>query len=315
MRVFKLHSFDVKEEVLTKENFKKLTQERKPYVQIFPGKEKNGFALCPCCNNPIRIVGLYRPIKNDIAAYAKHYEGDVPGVGKYNRYLYINCKYAINMRNVCPKEERNPELTQYGENIYDTVKKYFDKAIYVLQESIGINITSSMAEKMLCDYVYSYGCMYPFHTINNIPWMIMYLSDYSIELYGQCVRTDSEIYKKLQEIQCLYFEDIPIDEQSSESKKKFAKKYKILKAKKYTQISVLFQRHYREKKNDDEVSEYIYMTVSYRHNSDDKWIYNSTIRVEIEDKWFQKLLHSGNAMKFRDTKLLQIAEENMPGTD
>ena len=80
MRVFKLHKCDIKEYTLTKENFKRLTQEKDPYIQRFPDKEKHGYAFCPGCGNPIQIVGLYAPIKGDIPPYAKHYGKDVPGI-------------------------------------------------------------------------------------------------------------------------------------------------------------------------------------------------------------------------------------------
>lgn len=309
MRVFKLHINDIKEYDLTKETYKKLTQEREPYVQYFPHNEKNGFAYCPGCNNPIRLVGLYRPIKDGTAAYAKHYEGDVPGIGEYSSYEYMNCKHAVKMRGVCPKEERNPEITRNAKNIYSTIREYLDKAIYILKESTGISFTKVMIEKMLNDYMYSSGYLYPLHTINNIPWMLMYLSDYSVDLYGKCICIDSELYKNLSKIDCLRFDDITFNDGDSDYKKAFAKKYRILKSKEYTEVSVLFQKHHREKISEDQVAEYIDMTIAYRHNGKSDWIYDSTIIITIDDKWFQKIIHSSKAMSFRDKEILSITDK------
>lgn len=184
MRVFKLHKCDIKEYELTKENFKRITQEKNPYVQRFPNKEKHGYAFCPGCGNPIQIIGLYAPIEGGKSPYAKHY-------GK----------------------------------------------------------------------------------------------------------------------------DIPVKENDSEQKKAFAKKYRVLKTTRYTQISILFLRHERKKIDDDNIEEVMIMTIAHRYNNIDEWIQDSSICIKIDDRYFQNIIHSDKAMMYRNRKLLDIADRLLPVQD
>lgn len=312
MRIFKLHKCDVKEYKLTKENFKRVTQEKTPYIQRFPDKLKHGYAFCPGCGNPIQIVGLYAPIKGNIAPYAKHYGNNVPGIGFHNEFLYKNCKHATHMIGVCPKEVRKHIFTDFEKMIYNNMREYFDKSVYLLKESIGINITSEMAKCMLKDYRDSMGYMYPLHTTDNMPWMLMFLSDYSLDPYGKSIDINSEVYKKLNEIDTVVFEEIPVKESDSKYKKDFAKKYKVLKTSRYTQISVLFLKHERKKIDEDNIREYITMTIAHRYNNTDDWIQDSSIYLELDDNHFQNIIHSEKAMSFRNNELLAIAESLLP---
>ena len=68
MKRFKLHVGDITDYSISKEEYKRRTQEKSPYIQWKNGK-KNGYAVCPFCNNPIVIVGLYREIENNRSIY------------------------------------------------------------------------------------------------------------------------------------------------------------------------------------------------------------------------------------------------------
>lgn len=81
--------------MLTKENYEEATQGDDNYTKIIgSGKStaKRYLAICPSCDNPIQIVGLY--IKDNAKfPYGKHYPNDF-AYAKYNRENYIYCPLA-----------------------------------------------------------------------------------------------------------------------------------------------------------------------------------------------------------------------------
>lgn len=167
-----------------------------------------------------------------------------------------------------------------------------------------------MAEVMIQDYVYSQGYMYPPHTIDNSPWILMYLSGYSIEPFRQCIKKDSPLFNILSKIKTVSFEDIYISTLASEHQKREADKYQLLVTSKYTEISILF-RDYKRIKRDNEMIEIITMTVSYRFHDQDIWELAGAVDIEIDDSYLQNILNSKKAMQYRNTSILKIADDNM----
>ena len=51
------------------------------------------FAICPQCDNPIQIVGLYKKLKNTDKPYGKHYTRSVNGLADYNQQAYDYSTY------------------------------------------------------------------------------------------------------------------------------------------------------------------------------------------------------------------------------
>ena len=61
------------------------------YIQVVNGETKH-LALCPLCNNPVAILGIYKKI--DVAPHARHAKGiNIPNVVQYNEYKFQNCPY------------------------------------------------------------------------------------------------------------------------------------------------------------------------------------------------------------------------------
>ena len=54
------------------------------------------YAVCPLCDNPIQIVGLFRRQEESRARrpYGRHHRGDVPGLCRYDEDAYLHCPYA-----------------------------------------------------------------------------------------------------------------------------------------------------------------------------------------------------------------------------
>ncbi len=320
MNKFRLRKNDPKEFNITKDEFKEATKESTEdgYVQVYPQKLKNAFAYCPGCNNPIVLVGIYRNIEGSKNPYGKHTGYSVPRIGEHNQILYENCKHASHLRGECPKDEVKTELTEYERLIYCSLRKYFDKIVYVLQESLGFEVTLNMARTMLYDFVTCNKHMYPLGTVNNLPWMLMYLSDYPLKPYGKRIAVGSVLYKELSKIDGVRFEKIDVNEDDSDVKKAFAKKYEVLKTEHYMEIAVLLMDHRRKRKGEDDAQEFVELEISHRYPNQEQrgnWIEDARYNVEIDQTRLQRIIRSKKAMSFRNEPLLEMAKQLMPNLE
>lgn len=178
-------------------NFKTKYQEKignnPAYVQQIDGEIKH-LAVCPRCNNPVAILGIYKEIST--APHARHAKNvDIPNVARYNEYKYLHCPYHKRKANYVKEYVPETEEPQRQE-LYRIAKENFDKAIYLLQKETGIYITLDMAEQLAENYAAMRAYNYIDATVYNIPWYLLY-SFPGVPLYHMIVKKDSVIYKYL----------------------------------------------------------------------------------------------------------------------
>lgn len=172
MRKFKLRTGVSNPYEINAENFEKLTLKQEPYHKVGKDGVPRDFGVCPACDNPIQLIGLYKKLENTDRPYGKHYSRSL-SFAPYNETAYRFCPYSSNSREVT-KESRKKELTDYERNIYNAVRDYFDLAVYIIQQETGIYVGERMARRILEDYLSAEGHMYYWATLYNIPWMLLY---------------------------------------------------------------------------------------------------------------------------------------------
>lgn len=160
------------------------------YVQKVRGETKH-LALCPRCNNPVAILGIYKKI--NVAPHAK--EVNIPNVAQYDEYKFQNCPYH-NKRADYIKEYVDETEELQRQDLYKIAKEHYDKAIYLLQKETGIYITLAMAETLAENYVIMRAYNYIDATVYNIPWYLIY-SFHGFPLYHMIIRKNSTLYKHL----------------------------------------------------------------------------------------------------------------------
>lgn len=166
------------------------------YKQVIGGETKH-LALCPRCNNPVAILGIYKKI--DVAPHARHAKGiSIPDVVQYDEYKFQHCPYHRKRANYIKEYVPETEEPQRQE-LYRIAKEHYDKAIYLLQEETGIYITLAMAETLAENYVIMRAYNYIDATIYNIPWYILY-SFNGFPLYHMIVRKNTILYRHLMEL-------------------------------------------------------------------------------------------------------------------
>ena len=163
------------------------------YTQIVNGETKH-LALCPRCNNPVTILGIYKKI--DVAPHARHTNGvNIPNVAQYDEYKYLNCPYHKKKANYVKEYVPETEEPQRRE-LYKIAKEHYDKAIYLIQKETGIYITYAMAEMLAENYATMRVYNYIDATVYNIPWFLLY-SFSGFPLYHMVIKKNTILYKRL----------------------------------------------------------------------------------------------------------------------
>lgn len=179
---------------LNKDDYEQRTARRSPWYKVSDTGSPRYFAVCPACNNPIQLIGIYRLPANVTAPYAKHYGTALPGVGLFDREAYECCPYADKTKNTdTGKNKRSPGALSH--QILRLLIEHFDKVIWLLSKSTGIRIDEKLALSMLRQYSREEGWLYSRATLMNIPWVFAYMADWQDILYKKI--EDKEIVQAL----------------------------------------------------------------------------------------------------------------------
>lgn len=200
MDVFKLKTgFEISYPIV-EQTFTALTGKKKPYYQVKKDGSKSCFAVCPQCDNPIQIIGLY---KNTPEAgqkpYGKHIPKSTPDLADYHQDDYNWCPLASSNRNringTLAKRNLNGERVK---RILSFLRDNFDVVIQTVSEAADLRISAHNAEAMLTSYIGDEAWSYRTSSgENNIPW-VMAEADIAHPMYGQFIRKDSELYRAIE---------------------------------------------------------------------------------------------------------------------
>ncbi len=298
MKRFKLNTGIYQEiyDIEGREEFEELVGGDGRYFYVGSDKIKRGLAVCPACDNPIRILGLY----NDVRKIGQHHNNST-AIAKHNEQAYLMCPYASLNRTTCDASSRKAEITDFEREIYCALRDNFDRAVYIIAKDTGIWIGKTLAEKMLRSYLSNLGYAYQWGTLYNIPWVMCYCAN-SFWLYNQAIRKDSALYDVLSKRKDVSF--VSRGENSGKDTN-----YASLQnaARKFISYRLHFM-HHKRKIVSDEVKETIEIRVS-TGEPPYEWIFKDTI--EINETRFPKLINSKGKEEFRDRTLLDIAKNLM----
>ena len=115
---------------INKDKFEADTGKRAPWYQR-EGDKIVQFAVCPACDNPIRIVALYERHEKSPKPYGKHTPKHIVGLATYDQAAYDECPYACPNREF-DRERRRPESDPRGKDILQLLREQFDRVIYLI---------------------------------------------------------------------------------------------------------------------------------------------------------------------------------------
>ena len=124
------------------------------------------FAVCPACDNPIQIIGLYRLPKSASRRYGRH------------------------------TGESVPRLDDQARKILQLLIDHFDHVVYVLGIQTRIWLTRKRLEDMLDTYRQMKGFMYMGATLINVPWIFAYMSN-SFPLFYQKISDNPMLVREI----------------------------------------------------------------------------------------------------------------------
>lgn len=292
--------------VTTKYDFEEQTGNNRDYQYVGKDGIKRGLAVCPSCDNPVRILGLYEELDGQ-KAHARHHNRDT-AFASYDSSAYFHCPRA-EIRNVRGTDFSNVkrEPSEYEKRMYNTMREYFDKAVYILNQDLSLYVSHSFAKRLLQEFVANRGYMSSDSSIYNLPWMLLDKS-FSFNLIGMRVRRTSELHQFLS-----LKEDIILVPYTYHDKdnNEVDTEYDLIKPQDNHYVILIghFIQHTRIVASNDMLKENIVFGLSDSNSVPIHWIYRE--KYNINEHRFPNLCVKGKD-KHRNQKLLDIAQEIMP---
>lgn len=286
MNVFKLQPGLRPVHKISRDKFEAMTGKMAPWYQR-EGDKIAPFAVCPACDNPIRIVALYERHENSPSPYGKHSPKTVAGLATYNQIAYDDCPYAHPGMEL-DRDRRRPETDPRGRDILQLLRDQFDRVIYIIQRDTGIIISPALAKSLLESFLGMQGHLYVGTNLCNLPWMFAYMTT-GQTLFGRKIKQGCELMLALEGNK-----DISITEESKVTSSK----------KEFLEITFCFIEHKIIQKGSSQEE-----TIKFLVNMKEKEIFHQTIK--IDPVYFHNLVNLPPERASRDERLLDIAAMNI----
>lgn len=186
MNIYKVKPGAFPDRDLNRNNFEEDTNKRSPYYV----NEDVQYAVCPKCNNPIQLIGLYKRLAHTPKPYGRHIPRSIEGLAIYSQEAFDRCPFVR-------PQEPNPDAKRTSragipQTLLQLLSDQFDRIGYVLSRDTGIYFSSNLLKKMLKTFLAVDGILYPWAVEGNLPWMFGYRAQ-SKKLYGQKLRLDCQL--------------------------------------------------------------------------------------------------------------------------
>lgn len=170
------------------------TKETYPYVQV-DRNGKSAFAICPLCENPVKLLGLYSKLEKQ-NPHARHYKSDVPDLADFYEFSYKKCPYHKRNADYIFEVRNRKSMSDLNWYVLGLARDYFGTCIYILQKSTGLIISDRLAEEIAKDYMAHPGYMAYDITRENVPY-IMGMCMRGKPLMKRLIAKNSPLYKML----------------------------------------------------------------------------------------------------------------------
>lgn len=195
MFVFKTRTGLREEFEINAANFMKTTGGRRPHKSVGRDGRNVYYAVCPACDNPVVLVGLYRNergMDRPRRPFGRHCGHDVPGLAEYDEEAYRTCRYADPGHRVNSWRKRRPS-DPHGLALYRLMRGEFDNVALAWEMSSGIHLGLGYAEEMLRGWRANEGWRYYVASYQNLPQMLFWPAG-SQKLMGRYVRRGSPLH-------------------------------------------------------------------------------------------------------------------------
>lgn len=279
--------------ITKKEDFEENLREKDKYIYKNDKGEKYGLAVCPRCENPVIILGLYKDLKIQ-KPYAKHHNRST-GFATIDKNAYLHCPYSDpTFKGRKYDKTRLLPLTDFERKLYYYLRDYFDKAIYLLNKQLDFYISENFAKQLLEAFVNSFAYRDEMANIHNLPYLLLDNMG-NINLICRLVKKNTELWDFLNTRN-----DIIL--------KPYNERYDLIQAKSgFVFLQCHFYSHTISRNSDYNVREKIKFGIIDSSDVNKKRVYTKS--YEIDELFFYNLCKH---TEYRDLKLLELAKQVMP---
>ncbi|MHA6973678.1 hypothetical protein [Levilactobacillus brevis] len=298
MDIFKAKTGSAPVYEISKENYERCSKRRTKYVNR-PGEKEAYYGVCPACDNPIQLIGLYRVADgSNRRPYGRHNKGSIKGLANYSEIDYLNCPYS-NPNQTNKKNHKRPE-SPLTRSILKTVITQFDRVIYLLNKQTGLHITKGLAQLMLEEYLNKEGWRFRMATMGNIPWTFAECSR-ARPLFGRYVTKDSELYRVLKD-KCpeVVFEETDYNQNIVQVKSD----------KQFITLQFVFLYHKQTLKEEHLTESIDFMIFQLNTLGEDDILFQ--IKLPVDTNYFANLVNDMSHQARRNQSLLKMAERLVP---
>lgn len=295
MNCYKLETGLSKEvyKITNKEDFEENIREKEKYIYKNNDGEKYGLAVCPRCDNPVIILGLYKKLKRQ-KPYAKHHNRSTE-IAVIDKNAYLHCPYSDpNFNSRKYDKSKILPLTNFERKLYCCLRDYFDMAIHLLNEELDFYISESFAKQLLEEFVNSYAYRNEMANIHNLPYLLLDNMG-NVNLICRLIKKNTELWKYL-------------DSRDDVILEPYNKKYdKLLSKSGFVFLQFHFYSHSISQNAGYDATEKIKFGIIDSPDVEKKRVY--TKPYEINEWSFPNLCKQ---TEYRDQKLLDLARDIMP---
>lgn len=180
---------------IERHEFEARTQHSPIYYRKNTSGEICQFAICPACNGPAQIIGLYKKLANTDKPYGKHVNYSLNNLAPYIQENYNYCPFRA-QKETYNKRTKKKDDGGLSRLIIQKLVLKFDKIVYFISKFIGIYISENLAKTMLDDYFSSKAYLYPGSTLINLPLMLVYFMR-SQTLFGRILKDNEDLERAL----------------------------------------------------------------------------------------------------------------------
>jgi hypothetical protein len=175
---------------ITKDNVEELLGRRAPWFRQGKYREDDRhFGVCPYCDNPIQLKGLYIRRENSPRPYGSHSGNAVDGF-HFNALDLEFCPYKLTTH-AHGKAQRRP-MGPAAEKLIAMAVSEFDRIVLILRDDFGFRFSDRFAGQMLDQWFDSRAYLYTGSHLRNLPWMVAYFAP-AMSLFGQRIGDNAEL--------------------------------------------------------------------------------------------------------------------------
>jgi hypothetical protein len=154
------------------------------------------YAVCPYCDNPVQLKGLYRRQENSTRPHGSHTGGPIDGFPNFSEIDLAFCPYRIKKQSHSKTSRRN--MGPAAKQLIHLAVSEFDRIVLLLRDDFGFPFSSQFAGNMLEQWFDSKGYLYTGAHLRNLPWIIAYFGP-TQSLYGQFIDNNVDLTNSIRE--------------------------------------------------------------------------------------------------------------------